>query len=99
MCGGSQRLVVRAQPQILGRQVGVDHFVRIHPVVGIPRRLEFAESLHQFRPEHFRQQRAARLPVAMLAGKRAAVAHHQIRGALDELAILANARLAVADRS
>ena len=46
-------------------------------------------------PEHLRQQRAARLAVAVLAGERAAVAHHQIRRALDELAVLANAGFAL----
>ena len=61
--------------------------------------LNSPNALHQFGPEHFGQQRAARLPVAVLAGKRAAVADHQIGGALDEFAVVANAVFAFADRS
>ena len=69
--------------------------MRIHAVLGIPGGLEFAERPHQFRAEHFRKQRAARLAVAMLAGKRTAVADHEIGRALDEFAVIANALLAL----
>ena len=93
------RLVVRAQPQIFRGQVRVHHLVRIHAVVRVPDGLELRERLHQLRPIHFGKQRAARLPVAVLAGKRAAVAHHQVRRALDELAIARESRLRSRDRT
>ena len=54
---------------------------------------------HQLRAEHLRQQRAARLAVAVLAGNRAAVAHDEVRGVVDERAVLANARRRSAGRS
>ena len=52
----------------------------------IPDRLELAKGLHQLRPEHLRQQRTARLAVAVLARERAAVADDEVGRAIDELA-------------
>ena len=92
---GIDRLVVRAQAQIFGGQICVDHLVRIHLIVRIPRGLEFAESLDQFGTEHLGKQRGAGLPVAMLAGKRAAVTDHQIGGALDEFHVIADSVFAL----
>ena len=92
---GLERLIVRAQTQILGGQVGVDHLVRVHLIVRVPGGLEFDEGLHQLRTEHLGKQRAARLPVAMLAGKRSAITDHQIRSAFDELPIFSNSVFAL----
>ena len=59
----------------------------------IPERLELAERLHQLLAEHLRQQRGARLAVAVLAGERAAVSDDDVGGAVDEFAELQDARL------
>ncbi len=45
----------------------------------------------RFVAEHFRQQLGAGLAIAVFAGKRAAVAHHQVRGLFHEVAICAHA--------
>ena len=65
-------------------RMGIDHFAGIHLAQRIPDRLELAERLHQFFAEHFRQQLRPGLPVAMLAGERAAVSHDQIGGLVQE---------------
>ena len=67
----------------------IDQLAGIHAVVGIPQRLEFAEGLHQLRPEHLGQQSGARLAVAVLAAERAAEAEHDIGGAIEEFAEIA----------
>src|SRR5208337_4272947 len=51
---------------------------------------ELPERLDQLRSEHLPQERAARLAVAVLAGKRAAVAHHQVGGAFHKLSVLSD---------
>src|SRR5947209_2420100 len=84
------RLVIRAEAQIFSRKICVHEFARIHLVVGIPGRLELAKRGHQLRTEHFGQQRAARLTVAMFAGERTAVADDEVGGTLDECAVVAN---------
>ena len=43
ICFGIVRFVIRSQPQILGGQIGVDHLVRIHLIVRVPRGLEFSQ--------------------------------------------------------
>src|ERR1700719_3217835 len=86
-----QRLVIRAQSQILRRQIRVYHFARVQLIVGVPDSFEFREGLHQFGTKHFWKERATRLPVAMFSGKRTAVANYQIRGTINELTILSNA--------
>src|SRR5436190_15596190 len=88
-------LVVGPQTQVLGGKVGVNNFVRIQFIVGIPNRFEFTESHHQLGSEHFGQQCATRLAVAMLTGKRSSVANYQVSGPLDELTIFTNANLAL----
>ena len=52
-------------------------------------RLELAEGADQLGAEHLRQQLAARLAVAVLAGERAAVAHDEVRGLVEKRAELA----------
>jgi len=61
------RMVVGAEPQILIDAVRRDDLAGIHPAVGVPDALEFAERLDQFRSEHLRQELCLRLPVPMLA--------------------------------
>ena len=41
--GRPLRRVVGAEPEVLGRQIGVDDLARVHLAVGIPDRLELAE--------------------------------------------------------
>ena len=60
--------VIGAEPQVFVDLVRLDQFARIHLPVGVPRRLELSEGLHELRPEHFRQQFRSGLPVAMLTG-------------------------------
>src|ERR1700688_4784377 len=85
-----QRLVVRAQPQILCRQVRVYNFVRVQLIVRVPDGLKFRESPHQLGTKHFWKQRATRLSVAMFPGKRTAVPDYQIRGPINELSVFSN---------
>ena len=73
-----------AEPQVLVEPVRRDHLARVHQVVRVEDRLELPEGPDQVVAEHLGQQLAARLAVAVLAGERAAVGHHQVRGALDE---------------
>ena len=71
----ARRLVVGAEPQVLGR---ADRGRRPCPGSscrpGSQIALNSRKALHQLGPEHLRQQLAARLPVAVLARERAAVA-------------------------
>ncbi len=81
MIGGKHKMLVRflrsmsafslnRVANILKRIVDahcVRQLARVHPVVRIPELLECPEGLNQLRPIHLRQQRGARLPVAMLA--------------------------------
>ena len=90
-----QGFVVGAQAQIFGWQVGVDNFVGIQLVVGIPDRLEFTEGVHELGPEHFWKQGSARLPVAVLAGERASVADDQVGCPFNKLAVFADAGFAL----
>ena len=87
-------LVVGAETQVLRGRVRVDQLARVHLVVRVPDRLELAECPHQLGAEHLRQQRAARLSIAVLARDRAAVADHEIRRPLDELAVRPDAGFA-----
>src|ERR1051326_399228 len=56
-----------AQPQVLVHAVRIDDLAGIHPVAGIPDRLELAESVHHFFTEHERKALHFRLAVAVLA--------------------------------
>ena len=87
-----QRVVISAETQVFAGRIRVDNFVRIHLAVGIPQRLELAERLHQLRAKHFWEQSAARLAVSVFSGKRSAITQHQIRGAVDEFQVFADAR-------
>ena len=75
-----RRVVIGAEPQVGGDRVGIDDLAGIQLPVGVPDRLELAESLDQLGPEHLRQQLRLRLAVSVLAGDRAAVSEDQVRG-------------------
>ena len=82
--------ISRAEAKIFLRLIDgdrIDELAGIHFIGGIPEGFEFAEGLHQFRAEHFGQQRGAGLAVAMFAGERAAVLEDDVGGLVDELAI------------
>ena len=84
----------RAVAQIFDRIVdthGIDELAGIHAVVGIPDGLEFAEGLISSGPNILGKQSGAGLAVAVFAGERAAEAEHDIGGAVDELAEVAQA--------
>ena len=84
-------IVVRSEPQILVAAVSLHDFAGIHLPLRIPDGFELAKRFHQFRAKHFFQQLGARLPVAMLAGERAAVADDNVRRLSSEVAILGDA--------
>ena len=67
MCLWLRRIVIGSQTQIFCRQIGVDNFSGIHFPIRIPDRFEFAEGLHQFFTEHFRQKLRFGLTVTMFA--------------------------------
>jgi hypothetical protein len=86
-----RRVVGDPQPEVLVGAVGVDHLAGVHLAVRVPDRLEFPERLHQLLAVHLGQQLGARLAVAVLAGERAAHREHQVRGLVDEAAVLLDA--------
>src|SRR5712672_3372397 len=88
------RAVIRSESQIFRREIWIDHFVRIEFVFGIPNAFEFSECLHQFRSKHFWKESGTRLPVTVLARERSSIRNNQVGCALDEFAILADARFA-----
>src|SRR5579875_1324080 len=85
------RLVIQAHAQIFIHAIRIHELAGIHSAFRVPNRLEFAERLRQLRPEHFRIKLGARLPVAVLAGKRPSVAQRQVSGFLHESTKAANA--------
>src|SRR5262249_26854027 len=87
-----RRVVGGAETQVVVDPTGTQHLAGIHPPRRIPDRLELVERRHQLWTVHARQQLAARLAVAVLAGERSAEADDQIGRALDESAIRANPR-------
>ena len=56
----------------------------IHPVVGVPDRLELPKRLYDLVPVHLREQLRARLAVAVLAGERAAVGDDEVCGLVEK---------------
>ena len=88
---GLPGIVARAEAQIFVETIRLDELARIHLPIGIPKRLELAESLHEFRPEHLRKKFGAGLAVSMFAGERAAVADDEVGGLFHELAEFAHA--------
>src|SRR5688500_18017548 len=85
------RAIVRTEAQIRVRLSRINRLSGIHAVIGIPKALELAECVHQLRAEHLRQECAARLAVAVLAGDRPAVIDDDVGRAIDELTKLLNA--------
>ena len=70
---------------------GIGKLARIHPIVRIPERLEFAEGLDELGAKHFGEKRGARLAVAVFAGERTAERENDLGSAFDEFAKTANA--------
>src|SRR5438105_3690308 len=60
-----RRPVVSADTEIFGDIIRIDYLAGIHFPFRVPDRFELAKSFDQFRAEHFWQEPAARLPVAM----------------------------------
>src|SRR5882762_3882382 len=83
--------VVGAEAEVLVRLVGVDELAGVHAVGGVEDALEGAEGLDQLFAEHFGEECAAGLAVAVLAGEGAAVGEGDVGGAVDELAEFENA--------
>ena len=89
----ARRLIARPHAQLLLRLVDArivrspHHLAWVHAIVRIPQCFELAERLHQLRAKHLRQQCAARLSVAVLAGERSAELEHDVGGAVDKFAI------------
>ncbi len=73
-----------SEPEVLVDPVRGDHLAGVHPVFRVEDRLELPESLDDLLAEHLGQQLTAGLPVAVLAGERSAVGHHQVGRAADE---------------
>src|ERR1035441_628514 len=85
------RIVARSKAQIFVEAIRIDELARIHLPIGIPKRFELAEGLHQFRAKHLRQKLAARLPVSMLTRDGATVADYEVGGLFHKLAEFSNA--------
>ena len=87
---------IRKQPFHLSRPVGwsdaqiardgirIEHLAGIHALARVPDGAELALSTHQIGAVHFLQQRGAAFAIAMLAGQRAAILHHEIGGLLEK---------------
>src|ERR1039457_992126 len=82
--------MIGSKPQILVKSIRTDQFTRVHFPIRVPKRLELAESLHEFRPKHFWKQFAAGLAISMFTGDRAPVADHEIGGLFHKPPELAN---------
>src|SRR3954464_12458703 len=67
-----------------------DYLARVHPVVRIEDRLQFAERPHDALAEHPRQQLTARLSVTVLARQRTVVRRDEISRAFEEVSVLAD---------
>ena len=78
MRGRLDGTIVGAQPQILVDAVRIHHLPGIHLAVRIPQRLELAESSYQIFAIHLVEKLGLGLSIAMLAGERSAIAHHQV---------------------
>ena len=86
-----RRVVCCAPAQVFIYAIRRDDFARIHSPFRVPDGFELAEGFDHFVAEHFGQQFGARLPVAVLARKRPAVADHKIGGFFQKCAPLLNA--------
>src|SRR5579863_4576620 len=80
------RCVAGADAKVCVELVGLDQLARVHLPIGIPRGLELAKSSHQLGTEHLGQQLGAGLSVAVLSGKRSAIAHDEVGSFFHELA-------------
>src|ERR1043166_1480381 len=84
---GRRRLRItirRAEAKILVEPIGIDDLAGIHAAARVPDALEFSKRVDDRLAEHSWQELGARLAVAMLAGQRAAVTDHEIRGIRSE---------------
>src|SRR6185369_10662887 len=66
------------RPEVDIERIGIDLLAGVHPVSGVPDRLELTERKYELLAEHAGEELAALLAVAVLARDRAAVGHHQI---------------------
>ena len=80
------RFVTRSEPQIVVHFIRQNNLARIHLPVWVPQALEFLKRFDKFRPEHLGIEFGAGLSVAMLAGKRAAIADNHVCGFFHEAA-------------
>ncbi len=83
---GLPGFVVGAEAKVFVDLVGVDELVGVHAIGGIEDAFEPAKGLHQVFAEHFREESAASLAVAVFAGEGAAVGESNVGGAVHELA-------------
>ncbi len=81
---GLRRIERLAEAQVLRGQIRIDDLAGIHLSLRIEDCLEFAKRLHEIVAEHFRQELGLRLPVAVLAGERPAVADDEIGSVAQE---------------
>src|SRR5579885_129531 len=88
-----RRLIGGADAQIGRDREGIDDFAGVHAARRIPDRLELAEGLDKLGAIHLLEERTARLAVAMLAGKRAAVADDEIRALVEKALPIGEASL------
>ena len=79
-----RRAVVGAELHVGDDRIGVDHLVRVHPVVRVPDPLHLAERADQLLAVHLRQQLGPLLAVAVLARERAAVLDHEVGRLVEE---------------
>src|SRR5581483_6545772 len=88
---GLPGVVVGAEAEVFVDAIGADDFAWIHLPLRVPGVLEIAEGLDQLRAEHPGEQFGAGLAVAMLAGEGATETDDEIRGFLNEGAVIADA--------
>src|ERR1051325_6243425 len=85
------RMVMRAEAQVFVNPMRPDDFAGIHFPVRVPERFELLEGADQLGTEELWQELGARLSIAMLAGKGAAVLHNEVGGLIQEGAKLFDA--------
>src|ERR1700745_964205 len=86
-----QRIVVGTKLQKSFRRIWVYHFSGIQSVIGIPKPLELAKTLRQFRTEHFLGEEGTGMTIPVLSGNRAAISYDHISGFFEEATKDANA--------
>src|SRR3954453_1545255 len=72
------RLPVAAQPQVGIERRRVDDLAGVHPVIGVHESFEVTKQGDHLVAEHAREELAAGLAVAVLAGERTAIAEDEV---------------------